>query len=154
MQIRQAAIEDLETIQELNQMLFDWEVEEFGVPWNRNWPQEKEQYFRTAITDTEKYLTLVAEQNGKIVGYVISVISNAPSYRTEKLFAEPESMFVLPEFRGSIAAYRLVEKIKEWALSKKADYIKFSTQAGNKRMLSLFRKRGFKDRQVVLEMKL
>jgi len=154
MQVRQATIEDLKKVQELNQMLFDWEVKAFNVPWNRNWPQENEQYFRTAITDTKKYLALVAEQNGKIVGYVISVIRDAPSYRTEKLFVEPENMFILPEFRGGIAAYRLVEKIKEWALSKNADYLKFSTQSANERMLSLFRKRGFKDHQVVLEMKL
>ena len=67
--IRRATIEDLRSIQELNNSLFELEYKNFDNTLKQGWPFEKEgkEYFEYMINDEAVF---VAQDKEKIVGYL------------------------------------------------------------------------------------
>ena len=71
--IRNAVISDLETIQKLNNSLFELEKEKYDSTLIGNWPltDEGKKYFFDLI---KNHYVIVAEQEKSIVGYLAGTI--------------------------------------------------------------------------------
>lgn len=100
-EIIEATIEDLASIQELNQLLFVKEKREFDSTLNPDWPFgiDAEKYFKKRIEKETGYV-LLAYINNEIAGYLVGGISQKGSYRLIPFFAQLESIFVLEQHRG------------------------------------------------------
>lgn len=77
--IRQATIQDLEQIQQLNNQLFNLELQQSDKHLIKDWPlsQKGKEYFIDAI---ENEYTIIAEENNAIIGYLIGCVSEIAYY--------------------------------------------------------------------------
>ena len=93
--IRTATLADLKTIQEFNHALCKKEHEEYDPTINPDYPfsPEGEAYFRSKI-ESEDSLALIAEIDGKPVGYLVGEILPSEDYRTPIKMAEVENMYI------------------------------------------------------------
>jgi len=82
--VRKAGLEDLTSIQKLNDNLFDLEFNNFDDTLKREWALEKEgqEYFEDMIKNE---IVFVAQIEDKIVGYLAGSICEEISYRIETL---------------------------------------------------------------------
>ena len=80
--IREAAIEDLESILELNRKLFEYEYENHDKSLDLGWPfsEEGKEYFKKRILGKDS-LVILAILKGEVVGYLCSGITKAESFR-------------------------------------------------------------------------
>ena len=95
--IRKATIEDLVSIQELNNSLFELEYENFDDTLKKEWPFQKEgkEYFEYMINDE---MVFVAQDKDRIVGYLAGSICEQINYVTET-FAELDNMCIDDNYR-------------------------------------------------------
>ena len=77
--IRQATLNDLQSIQNLNYELFKLEKENFDSTLIVDWPlsEEGKQYFEELINN--EYV-IIATENEKIIGYLAGTINEKGSY--------------------------------------------------------------------------
>ena len=95
--IRKATIEDLVSIQELNNSLFELEYENLDDTLKKEWPFQKEgkEYFEYMINDE---MVFVAQDKDRIVGYLAGSICEQINYVTET-FAELDNMCIDDNYR-------------------------------------------------------
>ncbi len=155
MNIRQATIEDLKSVQELNSMLFKKEIQDYGEDFDDSWgfSEDGTEYISQWIQG-ENCLTLVAEENGKIIGYLAAEIRDLPAWRKQSKSAEIVEIFVLTEFRGHGIGSQLVEKCLLWCRKKGVQKVKLEASAGNADGIRFYKKFGLKEKEVVLELEL
>ena len=153
--IRKATINDLETIQKLNEKLCLKEYKKFDNTINPTFPllEQGKSYFLERITKNDECV-FVALEKGKIIGYLAGGIIEPESYRILKKIAEAENMFVLEEYRGRGIGSRLLEKFFKWCKSKKINRIKVVISSDNSQSINFHKKNGFSDYNVVLEKKI
>ena len=96
--IRKATLNDLFEIQNLNNLLFKLEKENFDPTLVENWPlsDEGKEYFKKLI---EEEHVIVAVINNQIVGYLAGSINEKGSYE-ETQYGEVNNMFIKSECRG------------------------------------------------------
>lgn len=77
--IRRADLRDLVRIQELNNELFELELENYDKYLIKDWPmsQEGQDYFEEAIRND---YVIVAEKDCRVVGYLLACENNIPYY--------------------------------------------------------------------------
>jgi len=77
--IRRADLRDLVTIQNLNNQLFELELEKFDKYLIKDWPlsQAGQDYFEEAIRND---YVIVAENEEKVVGYLMAQVNEIPYY--------------------------------------------------------------------------
>lgn len=150
--IRKATINDLNSIQELNNKLFELEFNNFDDTLKLGWPFEKEgkEYFEYMIKDE---MVFVAEVEGKIVGYLAGCICEQMSYITET-FAELDNMCIDDEYRRFGIGTLLINEFKKYCKEKSIQNIKVTAFAKNSRAIQFYIKNGFEDYNVTLKYKL
>lgn len=155
--IRKANIKDLEHILRLNQELFNEEFKKFDKTLNLNWTysNKAKKYFRERITKRNGFVEIV-ESDEKIIGYLCGGISEQLFYfyRQKAKHAELENMLIDKKCRGKNLGTKLAKNFVEWCKKNKVDYISVSASAGNKKSLNFYKKLGFKDYDLTLEMKI
>lgn len=151
-EIKEASIDNLRDVQNLNSLLFKKEYKEFDNTLNCNWTLGKtgENFFRERIIGNNGCV-FIALKNNKIIGYLAGEIREIPNYRTLTSYSELENMFVLEEFRGMGIGTKLVERFKEWCKSRGIARMKVSTSSKNKNGIDFYRKNGFFDYELTLE---
>lgn len=151
--IKKAEIENLKDIQKLNLMLFEKEKEEFDPTLNCNWTFSKEgiEYFEEKITKNDS-CAFVAVLEGKVIGYLVGGLTESESHRNNVSMAELENMFVLEEFRSKSIGKDLYFKFLEWCNLKSVKRIMVVASAQNKKAIEFYRKQGFNDYDLTLEM--
>ena len=149
--IRKAKGSDLKTIQELNLELFKKEHKEFDKTLNCKWTFGKigTSYFKERIE--KDGLALVAEVDGKIVGYLVGGKAEVKSYRTATSVCELENMMVLENYRNLKIGTKLVEEFLKWANKKKFEIIEVSASSQNVKGIDFYKKMGFEEYAVTLE---
>lgn len=147
--IRKVTIDDLEVIQQLNKLLFEYE-RRFGDTFNLGWPYSEDgiNYFKERIN--KDGLVLVAEVDKKLVGYICGTILNL-SYRSVNPIAELENMFVLEEFRGRGIGSSLLNEFIRVTKENGAKKFKVIAIFQNKKAVDFYKKNRFKDFEHVLE---
>lgn len=149
MTIRLATQDDVPTIQRLNHDLF-LSDNEWNHDLNLGWPFsiEGEKYFREAV-DSERYLSVVAEVDGVIVGYLNGFIK-MPSTAYLGKRAEIDNMCVDKSTRSMGVGSALVGEFKEWAKSRGAERYIVEAFSGNERALQFYAKNGFEPYATVI----
>jgi len=150
--IRKANIGDIESILKLSSDLFKKEYKEYDKSLNLEWTyNEGKKYFKDRIVKKDGFVE-VAEAKGRIIGYLCGGISERKFYRIKAKYAELENMLVEESFRGSGTGTRLTEYFINWCKENKVDYVSVTASAGNNQTINFYRKLGFKDYNLTLEM--
>ena len=151
-EIRKANLQDLSSIQELNNKLFELEYENFDDTLKVGWPFEEDgkEYFENMINNE---IVFVAMDGVKIVGYLAGSICEQISYIKET-FAELDNMFIDDEYRRFGVGTLLINSFKEYCVEKKIQNIKVTASAKNSRAIQFYIKNGFEDYNITLKYKI
>ena len=150
--IRKAQIQDLSSIQELNNKLFELEYENFDDTLKLGWPFEKEgkEYFEEMINNEIGFVAIDGE---KIVGYLVGSICEQISYIKET-FAELDNMCIDDKYRRFGIGTLLINSFKEYCKEKKIQNIKVTASSKNSRAIQFYIKNGFEDYNITLKYKI
>jgi len=153
--IKVATIDNLKDIQLLNKKLFEEEYNKYDKTIDCNWPlsKEGEEFYRERITDS-KGCAYVLSEDSKIIGYLVASLSEDEFYRNINNFAELDDMFILKEYRNKGYGSLLYTKFIEWCKSKDVKRLKVLVTAKNKQAIQFYKRKGFEDYNVTLEMDL
>ena len=149
--IRKATINDLNSVQELNNSLFDLEFNNFDDTLKQGWPFEKDgkEYFEYMIKNE---IVFVAEVEEKVVGYLAGSICEQISYITET-FAELDNMCIDEAYRRFGIGTLLMNKFKKYCKENNIQNIKVTASAKNSRAIQFYMKNGFEDYNITLKYK-
>jgi len=150
--VRKATLQDLASIQELNNNLFDLEYNNFDDTLKVGWTFEEEgkEYFKDMINNE---IVFVAETDGKIVGYLAGSICEQISYITET-FAELDNMCIDDKYRRFGIGTLLMSEFKQYCREKNIENIKVTASAKNNRAIQFYMKNGFEDYNITLKYKI
>lgn len=150
---RKANLKDLKDALRLNFELFQKEYREFDKSLNLNWTyREGKKYFKNRIIKKDSFVEVV-ENKGKIVGYLCGGITKGLSFRKKAKCAELENMFIDKKFRGKGLGTKLTKDFINWCKKNKVNYISVRASIQNKPAHDFYRGLGFKDYDLVLELK-
>ncbi len=150
--IRSAVIDDLKIIQELNQKLCTKERNEYDNTINSGYPLTAvgEKNYRNRIKDKDS-LSLVAESNNEVIGYVVCGINDAEEHRIIKNVCELEDVWVDEKFRGKGIGREFMKQFEEWCRSKNVNKLKIVASVQNTKVIKLYKEEGYKELDLVLE---
>jgi GNAT superfamily N-acetyltransferase len=149
--IRKAKISDLKDILRLNLELFKKENKEYGDTLNLKWTYTAgKKFFREKIIKKSCFVEVV-EVDDKIVAYLCGEICQGMFYRKKARYAELENMLIEEICRGKGIGTRLAEDFIKWCKKNEVDYISVTASAQNRQGLDFYRKLGFIDASVSLE---
>lgn len=150
--IRKAAINDLEDIQRLNQLLFIKEQREYDEKYNINWPYENDgiEYFSKELADSDRIVFLARDDN-KAIGYLAASSEQSSKYINNMKIAELDNMFVLDDYRGKGIGTQLVKNFKNWAKEISAERLIVTASFGNQSGIDFYHKHGFEDFDIGLK---
>ena len=145
MKIRKATKKDLESLVELNISLAKYErkickhlVDPEKV--RKEYAKEYENRFKQ-----KKSIFFVAEENEKIVGYILGEVQRPYHPHIFKNRGYIVDAFVLKKYRGKGIGEKLTERLIEWFKSKGIKWIKVSAYTNNEIRIKFWKKMGFKD---------
>ncbi|HUD09212.1 MAG TPA: GNAT family N-acetyltransferase [Patescibacteria group bacterium] len=150
--IRQARTDEVEKLQFLDDEVFLHDVE-FDPDLDMTWAKGEKgrTYFSKLINDPNSYC-LIAEDNNKAIGYLVASSKNV-SYRKSKC-AELQNMGVSPTYRSKGIGSMLVQKCFEWAKLKGYQKMYVSAYFGNIDAIKFYKKNGFVEIDLGLEVDL
>ncbi len=140
--IRKATQEDVPTIQRLNHELFLSDNQ-----WNHDlgcdWPfsEEGEKYFRDCV-EQERFLSVVAEIDDKVVGYLNGSIKNPNAVYLGKR-AEIDNIYVDEAVRKGGVGTALVNEFKKWAKDHGVDRLMVEAFSENEKAIEFYKNHGF-----------
>jgi len=146
-EIRKASLKDLETIYNLNVALTKYELRFDPV---RKKPEEKKCY-RRAYEELRRKLKskdcqfLIAKDQGKPISFIEGCIKKSPSLYKYPRKGEIGPTFVKGEYRNKDIGKKLVKEILNWFKSRKIKWIQITTHAENINAINFWKKRGFKE---------
>lgn len=148
--IKEATLEDMNTVQQLNLLLFEKEYDEYDKSLNMEWTfgDEGTDYYKKRI---ENGFIAIAIVDGKNVGYICGGLKKAEAYRKLPKVAELENMFVLDEFRSKGVGSVLYEEFLFWCRENNVGKVRVEATTQNSRAIRFYQKNGFKDYTLILE---
>ena len=149
--IRHAAEKDVPIIVELNHALFQEDAGQRDPFMNLNWPQEEGHEYFSKLMRSERGLGLLAEAEGKVIGYLVGYLRRSSSLRPVKM-AELESMYVREAYRGQGVGQQLVQKFLEWARERGVERVSVTAYVANERAVAFYEKLGFTAKSLTLEL--
>lgn len=154
MKVREATIEDLAVIQDLSLELFRDPSSSSDKYSDDKWAHDEQgtQYFTNAI-QKDGQLCLVAEDNGKVVGYLTGEPNEVVDWRPIKT-SELGSFYIAPEYRSQGVGAEMVEEFARWSKAQGAVTARVSAYVANQRGIDFYKKVGFAPESVELEMEL
>jgi GNAT superfamily N-acetyltransferase len=149
--IREAVIDDLETVLQLDKGLYDYDGQ-LDHTLNHAWSRSPKgiEYFTHRIRDRDG-IVLIAERGGEAVGSLVGGVVEALEYRTFSNVCELESMFVVEGCRSSGVGARLVERFLAWVRANYGGNVRVEVTAANAEAIRFYSKMGFSAYNVVLE---
>lgn len=148
--IRKAKKEEVETIQNLNNALINYEMEEGFDSYVKDWAlsEESKKYFLDLI---DNQFVAVAEIGNEVVGYLAGSIYNDLSYSYyDGLTAEANNMFVKAEYRAYGIGSKLMNSFVDWCKQKNAKRVMVTALSKNEKTIKFYKKMGFYDINVTL----
>lgn len=151
MDIRRANIDDLRKIQELNNELFDLELNSCDYTLVKDWPLsiDGEEYFKDLILKDYVY---VCVDEGIVVGYLAGSIVDV-SYIKNK-YAEVNNMCVSDKCRGKGVGHLLLEAFKSDVKDLGIMELRVTASSKNSNARSFYERNDFKEFEVTYRMEL
>jgi ribosomal protein S18 acetylase RimI-like enzyme len=150
--IRQAQKDEVEKLQSLDNEVFiaDYQYDpDLNMDWAKS--EKGKQYFSNLLKDSGSYC-LIAENSGKAVGYLVASPKNI-SYRKSRCF-EIQNMGVIPDYRSRGIGSMLIQKCLAWAKKKSYQKVYVSSYSRNKKAIKFYKKNGFGEIDLGLELDL
>ena len=151
-EIRQATINDLSRIQELNNDLFKLEKENYDPTLVSDWPlsADGKEYFGDLILN---HYVIVATINNNAVAYLAGTINEKGSYE-EIAYGEINNMLVTEQCRGLGIGKQLIDEFKEYCKRNNINNLKVEASAKNLNAINFYKRNGFEDFNVTLTTKI
>lgn len=150
--IGRANIEDLRDILRLNSDLFKKEYRDYDKSLDLRWTyKDGKKYFKDRIVKKSGFVE-IAEAKGKIIGYLCGGISERKLYRKKEKYAELENMLIKDRFRDQGIGAKLTNDFINWCKKDRVNYIVVTASVQNKQAIDFYRKLGFRDYDLTLEM--
>ena len=142
--IRKATPHDFQQLKEIKTEFFLWECKmdnrvnpdyakrNLGVRLGINLRQDKVAFF-------------IAENKGKIIGYVGAQIEKNYPPNVEKFRGHLFNLYVKKEYQGKGIGTKLIKKVFSWFKEKKITDLKVMVYATNKGAHKLYKRMGYKD---------
>jgi len=148
--IRKADINDLSYIQELNNNLFDLELENYDPTLVRDWAisNDGKTYFEDLINN---HYVVVALLDDEIVGYLAGTINEKGSYENIQ-YGEINNMFIKDSCRGYGVGKSLVNEFKKYCKENNINNLIVTASAKNSNAINFYKKNGFEDFNLTLTM--
>ncbi|TSC88833.1 MAG: acyl-CoA N-acyltransferase [Parcubacteria group bacterium Gr01-1014_3] len=108
----------------------------------------------TADLNDKDVVFLIAEENGKTLGYIRGVVESAPEYIKPKKIGVVFDAFVEDNARESGIGKQLFEELKKWFATKKVKHLELSVDARNSAGIAFWKKLGFSDYKLRLRQEL
>lgn len=152
MNIRKATIEDLGSIQRLNLMLFEHDFQ-FDKTLDLNWTFSSDGVKSlTESIESENFITIVAEEEDVIVGYMVAGLEATPDYMKNDIkIAELQHTFIDENHRRSGIGTKMYEEIVKWAKVKGANMMKVVASYDNHFAHNFYQKRGLKPSDITFQ---
>ncbi len=109
------------------------------------WRELTGRYF-VEFSNAEDKLVLVALSRGKIVGFLVAMVTEPLPIFVEREYGSLNDMFVKEEHRGKGLGKRLMETAIEWFKEKKIRRIELRVGASNRDAIAFYESHGFKIR--------
>ncbi|MDH3452884.1 MAG: GNAT family N-acetyltransferase [Gammaproteobacteria bacterium] len=114
-----------------------------------------ERLWREILQDCDVFhgTIFVAELDGRVVGY-IGVLTHVPQDHTDEIdyvYAQVTDLVVLEQFRSQGIGTALLAQAKKHARDAGVHWLRINVLAGNPAAAALYRRCGFRDREIVLE---
>jgi len=154
-EIKTATIKDIEDIQQLNQVLCTREHEELDSTIVPDWPCSVagQRFLKNRLT-SKKSLVLLSYVDEKPAGYLIGSISKVERYRLLSPYAELENMYVLRKYRKNGLGTAMFERFLQWCEDREVKRVRSITSVRNPLGLKFYKRCGFVDYFMVMEMEL
>lgn len=145
---REASIEDLPSLRELEQGVIDAER-----PFNKQIKKEPTYYYDIEdLLSSDAVHLLVVEVNGRIIATGYAQIRESTPCFTHKKHAYLGFMYVLPDFRGQGVNSKIIEKLLMWSKQQDVEDCYLDVYAENTSAIKAYEKVGFTSS--LIEMKL
>ena len=150
--IREAKIEDLEVIQNFNNKLCAKENREFDPTINPEvaTTESGKEYFKESIESDTK-ITLVAEDNDEIIGYIVGGIEEVSDYRNITNICEAENMWVDEKYRSQGIGKQFMNKLELWAREKGINRMRAIASYKNEKAIKFYKREGYSEYDLILE---
>ena len=148
--IRKANIEDLSAIQNLNNELFNLELQNYDTTLVKGWPLTKEgkEYFEDLITN---HYVIVAMLTDEVVGYLAGTINQKGTYETIQ-YGEINNMFIKDSVRGFGIGSSLINEFKKYCKRNGIDNLIVTASAKNSEAIAFYKRNGSGDFNLTLTM--
>lgn len=148
--IRQATVDDLEKVTELNHKIFvnnsDYD-DDLIVDFDQT--PEGKAHFKKAIEE-QNGCFLILEEDGQMVGYANGNPIDYFPFRKSRYF-EIHNIGVIPEMKGKGFGKMLLEAITAWAKEKGYQKIYLNCYAKNSEAIEFYKRNGYSEIDVCLE---
>jgi len=131
MKIRKGNISDFDSLFRFLNETPELQAGEEGNTYTKEW-------VNAVLTDTERDLVLIAEENNKIIGFLMAELWPKKGY---SFFSD---IFVVPEFRRKGVATKLLGEYEKIVRHQKMNRIMSWVLTNNKKMHNFMKNNGFK----------
>lgn len=147
--IRAARKDEAKDLQDLNDEVFI-DNQKYDNDLNMNWAKSiKGKTYFTNLLNNPNACCLIAEDNGKKVGYIAAVPKDI-RYRKSK-YIEIEDMGVIPQYRSKGIGTMLIDKCLKWAKSKGFQKAYVNSYFDNLKAIKFYKRNGFSEIDICLE---
>ncbi|MDL5165633.1 GNAT family N-acetyltransferase [Proteus faecis] len=142
--IRKAILSDIEEISTLYTYLFN---EMAKLQPDRLKPGEQDEAFIINGIKNNKFHLLVADLDGKVVGFSMAQIQETPMFNclVQRKYAYIYDIIVDPSIRSQGVGSLLLTAMKEWAKSEKMTHLELSVLAENGAAKRFYQREGLKE---------
>ncbi len=153
--IRKAKPSDLSEISKLNLELFNIQ-HQFDPTASLDWTvsPDGQKYFKKRISDADEFVEVVESKSGQLIGYIIGAVVKRPLWRVDAKYAELESVYVQLEHQGAGLGAKLTSDFINWCRQNKVNYISLLVAPKNEEATKFYKKLGFSDYDLVMQIKL
>ncbi|EST59426.1 acetyltransferase [Proteus hauseri ZMd44] len=147
--IRKAILSDIEEINTLYVHLFN---EMANLQPDRLKPGKQDEAFIINGIKNNKFHLLVADLDGKVVGFSIAQIQETPMFNclVQRKYAYIYDIVVDPSVRSQGVGSLLLTAMKEWAQSEKMTHLELSVLAENGAAKRFYEREGLKEVSTVM----
>lgn len=145
MKIRKAKPKDIEQVTEYGVSLLKqhYDFDSYFAP-AKNVHEVYQKFFKSCIHAKNRNL-LIAEENGKIVGYAVGELGSRPPVFKIRKFGFISDVFVEKKFRKQGISKQFLLELKKWFKSKNLKHIELTVHVKNEVGKKAWGKYGFED---------
>ncbi|MBU0975309.1 MAG: GNAT family N-acetyltransferase [Patescibacteria group bacterium] len=150
--IKKALVKDIEKIQRLNhEIMFQNKEFDPDIDIDFDLSDKGRKFFKEALENTDSCF-YIAYDGGKMVGYGND--SKKEYLYRNKQYLEIENIGVIPEYKKKGVGTKLLRRLLNWAKEKGLERVYLNCYIKNNDALTFYKRFGFKEIDVSLEMDL